>query len=61
MQSIETADAPRPAGHYSQAIVHNGFVFVAGQLPIVPGQTEHRPGHGAAANRADASERRGDP
>ncbi len=44
MQSIETADAPRPAGHYSQAMVHNGFVFVAGQLPIVPGQTEHRPG-----------------
>jgi 2-iminobutanoate/2-iminopropanoate deaminase len=44
MQSIETADAPRPAGHYSQAIVHNGFVFVAGQLPIVPGQKEHRPG-----------------
>ncbi len=44
MHSIDTADAPRPAGHYSQAIVHNGFVFVAGQLPIVPGQKEHRPG-----------------
>lgn len=44
MQSIETGEAPRPAGHYSQAVVHNGFVFVAGQLPIVPGQTEHRPG-----------------
>jgi 2-iminobutanoate/2-iminopropanoate deaminase len=44
MQSIETANAPRPAGHYSQAMVHNGFVFVAGQLPIVPGQTEHKPG-----------------
>jgi 2-iminobutanoate/2-iminopropanoate deaminase len=44
MQAIETPNAPRPAGHYSQAIVHNGFVFVAGQLPIVPGQTEHKPG-----------------
>ncbi len=44
MQSIETADAPRPAGHYSQAMAHNGFVFVAGQLPIVPGQKEHRLG-----------------
>lgn len=44
MQSIETAAAPRPAGHYSQAIVHNGLVFVAGQLPIVPEQKEHRPG-----------------
>lgn len=44
MQAIETANAPRPAGHYSQAMTHNGFVFVAGQLPIVPGQSEHRPG-----------------
>ncbi|MEW5918754.1 MAG: Rid family detoxifying hydrolase [Gemmatimonadota bacterium] len=44
MQPIDTANAPRPAGHYSQAIVHNGLVFVAGQLPIVPGQKEHAPG-----------------
>ena len=44
MLAIETPNAPRPAGHYSQAIVHNGFVFVAGQLPIVPGQSEHKPG-----------------
>lgn len=44
MHHVETHTAPIPAGHYSQAIVHNGFVFVAGQLPIVPGQTEHRPG-----------------
>ncbi|MGH7709746.1 MAG: RidA family protein [Gemmatimonadaceae bacterium] len=44
MEFIETPQAPRPAGHYSQAVVHNGFAFVAGQLPIVPGQTEHEPG-----------------
>jgi 2-iminobutanoate/2-iminopropanoate deaminase len=44
MQVIRTENAPIPGGHYSQAIVHNGFVFVAGQLPIVPGQREHRPG-----------------
>jgi 2-iminobutanoate/2-iminopropanoate deaminase len=36
MQAIETRDAPTAAGHYSQAIVHNGLVFVAGQLPIDP-------------------------
>ena len=36
MQAIETRDAPTPAGHYSQAIVHNGVVYVAGQLPIDP-------------------------
>jgi 2-iminobutanoate/2-iminopropanoate deaminase len=36
MQAIETRDAPQAAGHYSQAIVHNGVVYVAGQLPIDP-------------------------
>lgn len=44
MQSISTPNAPAPGGHYSQAVVHNGFVFVAGQLAFVPGQQEHRPG-----------------
>ncbi len=34
MKKINTHDAPQPAGHYSQAIVHNGLVFVAGQLPL---------------------------
>jgi 2-iminobutanoate/2-iminopropanoate deaminase len=36
MQSISTPDAPPPAGHYAQAIVHDGLVYVAGQLPIDP-------------------------
>jgi len=40
MQSIETKNAPTAAGHYSQAIVHNGLVYVAGQLPIKPGSTD---------------------
>ena len=44
MLAITTPDAPLPAGHYSQAMVHNGCVYVAGQLAIVPGQTEHRVG-----------------
>ena len=34
MRTILTHDAPAPAGHYSQAMVHDGWVFVAGQLPI---------------------------
>src|ERR1700733_7640336 len=37
MKFVETTLAPIPAGHYSQAVVANGLVFVAGQLPIVPG------------------------
>jgi 2-iminobutanoate/2-iminopropanoate deaminase len=36
MQMILTPDAPAPAGHYSQAVVHGGLIHVAGQLPIDP-------------------------
>jgi 2-iminobutanoate/2-iminopropanoate deaminase len=36
MQMILTPDAPTPAGHYSQAVVHGGLIHVAGQLPIDP-------------------------
>ena len=42
MQVIDTRDAPTAAGHYSQAIVHNGVVYVAGQLPIDP-KDKNRP------------------
>lgn len=37
MDIIATSGAPAPAGHYSQGICHNGFVFVSGMLPITPG------------------------
>lgn len=43
MEFIETGAAPLPAGHYSQAVVANGLVYVAGQLPIVPGIERHIP------------------
>ena len=36
MHHINTANAPQPAGHYSQGIVHDGTVYVSGQLPINP-------------------------
>lgn len=36
MNLVSTPNAPAPAGHYSQAVVHNGLVFVAGQLAIDP-------------------------
>jgi 2-iminobutanoate/2-iminopropanoate deaminase len=36
IHSITTDKAPIPLGHYSQAIVHNGLVFVSGQLPVDP-------------------------
>jgi 2-iminobutanoate/2-iminopropanoate deaminase len=36
MKKILTPNAPQPAGHYSQATVHQGLVYVAGQLAIDP-------------------------
>lgn len=42
MESIATPSAPAARGHYSQAIVHGGMVYVAGQLPIVPGDSGRR-------------------
>jgi 2-iminobutanoate/2-iminopropanoate deaminase len=40
VKSISTLEAPTARGHYSQALVHGGLVYVAGQLPIVPGEPE---------------------
>jgi 2-iminobutanoate/2-iminopropanoate deaminase len=36
IKTIQTPNAPTPAGHYSHAVVYNGLVFVAGQLSINP-------------------------
>ena len=36
LKTIFSSNAPAPGGHYSQAVVHNGLVYVAGQLPITP-------------------------
>ncbi|NNK47885.1 MAG: RidA family protein [Gemmatimonadetes bacterium] len=36
MRIISTADAPSPAGHYSQAIVYGDTVYVSGQLAVDP-------------------------
>jgi len=41
---IFTEKAPRPGGHYSQAIVHNDTVYVCGQLPIEPKSGEKKTG-----------------
>lgn len=48
IERIETPEAPLPGGHYSQATKANGFVFVAGQLPFIPG-TERRMAEGIQA------------
>ncbi|PIS27992.1 MAG: hypothetical protein COT43_07615 [Candidatus Marinimicrobia bacterium CG08_land_8_20_14_0_20_45_22] len=33
---VQSEQMPKPVGHYSHAIISNGFVFTSGQLPIVP-------------------------
>src|SRR5690349_24622521 len=44
IKRINTENAPKAAGHYSQATVCNGFVFVAGQLSIDPDTGERKLG-----------------
>jgi 2-iminobutanoate/2-iminopropanoate deaminase len=41
-KSVTTDQAPLPIGPYSQAIVENGFVFLAGQGPADP-KTGYQP------------------
>lgn len=36
IKTVLTERAPAPGGHYSQAVVYNGLVYVAGQLAIKP-------------------------
>ena len=43
-QVISTTDAPAAVGAYSQGIVANGFVFTAGQVPLIPGASNLREG-----------------
>jgi 2-iminobutanoate/2-iminopropanoate deaminase len=44
MIEISTPNAPRPAGHYAQAIVHDGLVYVSGQLAVDPATGERKLG-----------------
>ena len=44
MEPVFTQDAPKPAGHYSQAIIHEGLVYVSGQLPVNPVTGEKQTG-----------------
>jgi 2-iminobutanoate/2-iminopropanoate deaminase len=44
IKSVSTPNAPAPGGHYSQAVVCNGLVFVSGQLSIDPQSGEKKLG-----------------
>lgn len=51
MKTVSTPHAPAPAGHYSQAVVHNGVVYVAGLLPWDPHDPDAPLGDAAAQAR----------
>ena len=51
MRPIETDKAPLPRGHYSQALVHDGLVYLAGQLPNNPARPDAPPGDIRAQTR----------
>lgn len=40
MKYVKTDKAPAAIGPYSQAVAANGFVYVSGQIPIVPSTGE---------------------
>jgi 2-iminobutanoate/2-iminopropanoate deaminase len=40
LQRVQTDRAPAAIGPYSQAIVHGGLVFTAGQIPLDPASGE---------------------
>jgi 2-iminobutanoate/2-iminopropanoate deaminase len=44
MEFVTTPLAPLPAGHYSQAVIHQGLVYVSGQLPVDPTTGERKTG-----------------
>ena len=41
-QIIKTDKAPAPIGPYNQAVSANGFLFLSGQVAIIPGSNEMR-------------------
>lgn len=51
MKTISTPQAPKPAGHYSQAVVCGGVVYVAGQLGTDPTAPGAPPGDAGAQTR----------
>jgi 2-iminobutanoate/2-iminopropanoate deaminase len=40
LQKIKLPDVPEPKGHYSSAVIHNGLIFVSGQIPMNHGSGE---------------------
>ncbi|MBQ3685285.1 MAG: RidA family protein [Candidatus Methanomethylophilaceae archaeon] len=52
MKAVATDKAPKAAGPYSQAVVHDGLVYVSGQIPVDPATGSVPEGMTAQAEQA---------
>lgn len=52
MKTVATDKAPKAAGPYSQAVVHDGLVYVSGQIPVDPATGSVPEGMAAQAEQA---------
>lgn len=52
MKAVATEKAPKAAGPYSQAVVHDGLVYVSGQIPVDPATGSIPEGMAAQAEQA---------
>jgi len=52
MKAVATDKAPKAAGPYSQAVVHDGLVYVSGQIPVDPAIGSIPEGMAAQAEQA---------
>ncbi len=53
IRCVNPAESAPPGGHYSHAVIAGGFVYVSGQLPVLPDGT-HAPEADFAAQAAQA-------
>lgn len=44
IRAVRSQNAPEPVGPYSQAVVHGGWLFASGQIPLEPATGELVPG-----------------
>jgi len=44
MMYVSTDNALKPSGHYSQAVIHDGLIYISNQLPIDPDTGEKKKG-----------------
>ena len=52
MKAVATERAPKAAGPYSQAVIHDGLAYISGQIPVDPDTGSIPEGMAAQAEQA---------